>query len=91
MMRPFISNEMIMIWKAVFLTLALVGITTAQEVTPPATKLEKPNFEFKDGFRLPDRYISKYSQDQLEIKNKYLSELGELWNVDIKILHNDDV
>jgi lysophospholipase L1-like esterase len=52
MMRPFISNEMIMIWKAVFLTLALVGITTAQEVTPPATKPEKPNFEFKDGDRL---------------------------------------
>ena len=59
--------------------------------TLPDIHMKIYNFEFKDGFRLPDRYISKHSQDQLEIKNKYLSELGELWNVDIKILHNDDV
>jgi hypothetical protein len=52
MMRRFISNKTTMIWKAVFLTLALVGTTTAQEVTPPTAKPEKQSFEFKDGDRL---------------------------------------
>ena len=51
-MRPFISNEIIMIWKAVILTLALVGTMSAQEVTPPTAKPEKQSFEFKDGDRL---------------------------------------
>jgi len=52
MMRRFISNEITMIWKAVFLTLALVGTTTAQEVIAPTAKPEKQSFEFKDGDRL---------------------------------------
>jgi lysophospholipase L1-like esterase len=52
MMRPFISNETLMIWKAVILTLALVGTMSAQEVTPPTAKPEKQSFEFKDGDRL---------------------------------------
>lgn len=51
-MRPFISNEKLMIWKAVLLTLALAGTISAQEVTPPTAKPEKKSFEFKDGDKL---------------------------------------
>ena len=41
-----------MIWKAALLTLAVIGIVTAQEVTAPVAKPEKHSFDFKDSDRL---------------------------------------